>query len=374
MRFFFFVLRVLLRILYFFLKLFPVQNKIVFISRASEHKPLDFVLLEKEIQRRDPEMQLVFLCNKSEAEFQESVKSGLFYFRCMRELATARACMVERYCIPVSILKHRKSLVVVQVWHSLGAVKKFGYQTLDTYEGKSRVMAEAGKMHQNYSYITCASEVTRQIYAEAFRVPAEQIFVEGMPRIDYIVGSDLANYRIRERVYRRHPQLREKKTILYVPTFRKNATVDLAPILENVDTNKYNLLIKLHPMDTPPEQAGEAIFSSMRTPDLMKASDYFITDYSGTAFEACVLNKPLFFYVPDYEDYNVKRGLNVDLFEEYPDCTFKRFSDLMKVLGSGYYNYQELAAFRDRYVQTADTKNCKRIVNHLFEEMERYSS
>jgi len=46
----------------------------------------------------------------------------------------------------------------------------------------------------------------------------------------------------------------------------------------------------------------------------------------------------------------------------------------MKVLGSGYYNYQELAAFRDRYVQTADTKNCKRIVNHLFEEMERYSS
>jgi len=368
-RFFFFVLRILLRILYFFLKLKPVQNKIVLISRDSEKKPLDFVLLEKEILRRGPEVRLVFLCSKSEAEFQESVRSGLFYFRCMLEMATARACIVERYCIPVSILRHRKSLVVVQIWHSLGAVKKFGYQNLDTYEGKSHAMAEAGKMHQNYSYITCASQVTRQIYAEAFHVPEEKIFVEGMPRIDYIVGSEVANYRIRERVLRRYPQMREKKTILYVPTFRKNAAVDLAPILANVDSEKYNLIVKLHPLDTPPEQAGSAVFSNMRTLDLMKAADYFITDYSGTAFEACVLNKPLFFYVPDYEDYNVKRGLNVDLFEEYPDCTFKRFSDLMKVLGSGYYNYQELAAFRDRYVQTADNKNCRRIVNHLFQEM-----
>ncbi len=366
----FLALRTLLGLLYFFLKRLPIQPKVVMISRQYNAKPLDFALLEKEIIKRES-YSVVVLCKKIEGGLKSKIEYGVYMLRCLYHLATASACIVDSYCIPVSMLKHRKQLIVIQIWHSLGAIKKFGYQNLDTFEGRSSKVARLGSMHRNYSYITCASEITKSHYAEAFQVSPEKIFVEGMPRLDYIIGTDLANYRIRERIYKKYPQLRKKKTILYVPTFRKEVSIDLNPLLESIDPEKYNLVVKLHPLDHACADKSFAIFSNFSTYDLMKVADYYITDYSGTAFEACVLHKPLFFYVFDYDQYAVKRGLNVDLFEEYPDCTFRNFADLMTVLNSGYYNYNELEKFRSKYVQFTDIGNAKRIVEHMMREVEK---
>ena len=46
----------------------------------------------------------------------------------MYHLATSRACIVDTYIIPVSILKHRDELIIIQIWHALGAIK-----SLDMY-------------------------------------------------------------------------------------------------------------------------------------------------------------------------------------------------------------------------------------------------
>lgn len=339
------------------------------LSRQSNYKTLDFHLLEEEIMQREQPFQLVFLCRRLNEGLRDKVNYSFYMLKCMYHLATARACIVDTYCIPVSILKHRKELVIVQIWHALGAIKKFGYQSLDTFEGRSSAVAQAGQMHKNYSYVTCASEATKEFYAQAFNVPLHKIFVDGMPRIDYIIGSDVTNYRIRERVYKRHPQLRKKKNILYAPTFRKDVKVDLEPLLREIDPRKYNLIVKLHPLDDHTIPLGFALLSNLRTFDLLKVSDYIITDYSGVAMEASVLNKPLFFYVYDIEDYNVKRGLNINPLKECEENAFRRFSDLMAVIDSGYYNYEQLKTFCKKYVHTADSNNCLRIVNRLFEAM-----
>ena len=55
---------------------------------------------------------------------------GVHLLHCAAQLATAEVCIVDGYCIPVSVLHHRKELRVVQVWHALGAIKKFGRQAL----------------------------------------------------------------------------------------------------------------------------------------------------------------------------------------------------------------------------------------------------
>ncbi len=54
----------------------------------------------------------------------------------------------------------------------------------------------------------------------------------------------------------------------------------------------------------------KVIFSSY---DLMKLADIIITDYSACAFEASLLLKPLYFFIPDYESYMQDRGINVDV-------------------------------------------------------------
>jgi len=361
-----YLLRAVLGGFYSLFKILPVKDKITMISRESNSKPIDFALIEEEILRRKDNVQLVFLCKTIDSGLFAKLRYGFYLIQSLYHIATSKVCIVDTYCIPISILKHRAELLVVQLWHSLGAIKKFGYQALDTFEGHSSTVAKNLNMHQNYSYVTCASEATRKFYSEAFRVPESRIRVDGMPRIDYIIGDETSNRRCREKVYRQHPQLREKQNILYVPTFRKDTAVPMAPLLEHINPEKYNLIIKLHPLDSTDIAHGFAVLTKVRTFDLLKVSDYVITDYSAASIEASLLDKPVLFYLYDVADYQKKRGLNVDLFQEMPGCTFTEFEELMAVIESGRYPYEALRAFRDKYVETADTNNTRRIVNHIY--------
>lgn len=47
-------------------------------------------------------------------------------------MATSRAIILDSYCIAVSLLGERIKAPVVQIWHALGNMKKFGYAALDT--------------------------------------------------------------------------------------------------------------------------------------------------------------------------------------------------------------------------------------------------
>ena len=55
--------------------------------------------------------------------------------RQMYHAATSEIVVLDTYCIIISLLKQRKSLKVIQMWHALGAMKKFGYSILDKGEG-----------------------------------------------------------------------------------------------------------------------------------------------------------------------------------------------------------------------------------------------
>jgi len=145
--------------------------------------------------------------------------------------------------------------------------------------------------------------------------------------------------------------------------------LDLTELLENIDKEKYNLIIKKHPLDTtevPEEHVAKGNFS---TYDLMKFADYIITDYSATAIEASLLQKPLFLYVYDIDEYNEFRGLNVNLIEELGNSTFKDIKDILKIISQDTYDYQSLRIFRDKYVETYNQNNteniCKLIKEYL---------
>ena len=61
-------------------------------------------------------------------------------------------------------------------------------------------------------------------------------------------------------------------------------------------------------------------------------ADYIITDYSGIAIEAAILNKKTLYYVFDYEEYDKNTGINIDLFKEMPNCCFKDAKKLCKYI------------------------------------------
>ena len=355
---------IVLNVIYLPFKCLKTQNKVTYISRQANKPSIDFCLLNKKMDELDSTVKQVILTRKIEKGIIAKLKYALHIFVQMYHIATSKVVVVDTYVIPVSVLKHKKNLKIIQIWHALGAIKQFGYQVVGKEEGSSKVVADAMKMHKNYDVITCASSTTAIFYSEAFNTDISKIKVIGMPRVDDILGANK-----NDEILNKNPNYVGKKTIVYIPTFRKKDKVNIEDIIENVDYSKYNLVIKLHPLDTtqvPQEYLAKGNFS---TYDMLKFADYIITDYSATAIEASLLQKPLFLYVYDIDKYNETRGLNVKLTEELSSSTFKDIKEILKIIERDTYDYDALTKFRNKYVETYNQNNTENICKLIKEYM-----
>ena len=362
--------------IYFFMKvLLPTKQQIVFMSMQTNDISLDFQLLEDRLHQIRPKYHLVHLCKKMDSSLskisdyiQYVFRMIGFTFKAMYYLATSKVCIAETYCVPISILHHKKNLKIVQIWHASGAVKKFGYQILDKNEGKKNSIAKLICMHQNYDYAIAPSNVTKQIFSEAFAISQDKIKLLGLPRLEYISNSqfDISNI-----IYQKYPEFKEKKIILYVPTFRKGKNVNLEEIWNTkMDKEKYELIIKLHPLDKTaiPKEYTKA--TEFKTYDLLKIADYIITDYSVLSIEASILKKPIFLYIYDWEEYIENRGINIDLLSELKSFTSKNFSDIIKKIETNDYQMEELKQYREKYIEI-DTKHAiQKLTDFLIQVME----
>lgn len=370
-----YILKIGLKVIYFFIKLFTkTKNKVTMLSRQSDNINIDFELIKDELEKinkseednlNKTNLEIKVLCKKIPNSLLGKISYCFYMIKCMYHIATSRVCIIDGYNIAISVLKHKKDLKVIQTWHAMGAIKKFGYQVLDREEGSNSKVAKIMKMHANYDLVTCTSRETRRIYSEAFNTDINKIEVLGMPRIDYILEKDKKINEKLENLYKDYPKLKEKKNIVYVPTFRKNETIDVEQIVSEVDEEKYNLIVRLHPLDKTKVDNKYVIDGKYSTFDLIKMADYVITDYSAIAFEVATLNKPLFFYLYDIDKYESSRGLNINLKEEMKNSTKQNIKDIIKIIENNTYDYEELKDFREKYVQTTDTENTKRIAEHI---------
>lgn len=354
-----------LGLIYLFLRPFPIQNKVVMLSRESDTPPIDFLLLEEELHRISPETQVLFFCRKM-TKRTNPVTYCIFLLKSLYHIATASVAVTDTYSIPLCVLKHKKELKIVQIWHAVGAVKQFSYQCLDRPGGHSSQMAELMCMHRNYDYILCTSEATREVYAQAFRTPKEKILTLGMPRVDYIQRPDPD---IRERYLAQNPKLRGKTLALYLPTFREGLDEGVSALVTAAKCyeEEIALLVKPHPLsrfELPKENKTAPGWS---TYDLMKVCDVVITDYSASSLEASLLHKPIYFYLFDKEEYLRTQGLNIDPERELPLACFRQAEQLMKSISLGGYDLGALEDFRSRYIETADRNNTQDIAAFLAE-------
>lgn len=314
----------------------PKKDRVVFISRQSNAPSADFVLLADKIKVLSPSTETVFSCRlglKSEM--------GLSYIplllRQMTLLASARACVTESYAPPVSMLNHRRGVTVTQIWHSMAAIKKFGWQTLDTPEGSSSETARLMCMHRGYDHVIVGSEYMIPFFAEAMNTSAERIFPLGACHADILLQTGKGG--TRTALEEKYPQIKDKRLIAYLPTMRRGEAVPCKELAENFDIADAFLLIKPHPLDTATTEllqgcGNDSVMIDLTTPtnDLICAADAVISDYSGTASDAAALEIPVYFYVPDIERYSTRCGINPDLQELFPTMTFTDSSALIDAL------------------------------------------
>ena len=350
------VLKLALSVVYLPLKLLKTKNRIVYLSRQSNEKSLDMILLENEIKKQLPNCEQVFRLRMIPDGLAAKIKYCFGVIGDMYYLATSKIAVLDTYSITVSCLTHKKELKVIQIWHALGAIKKFGLQCVGTKEGRDVKISKAMNMHKNYDYILAPSKATAEFYMEAFGYEADKMKICSLPRVDEILTDNGAAVRF----YKENPALGLKKIILYLPTFREREPYAAQQLIVEFEdlADEYHLIVSPHPLFSKIKKDNRYSYNgSFSTYDLIRVADYIITDYSACAFEASILMKPLYFFVPDYELYIKERGANIDLKAEMGDAVFEDAAKLFDALKNKEYNQNALYAFKSKYVENTNTNN-----------------
>ncbi len=343
-----------LRLIYCVYKLFPIKNRIVFFSRQSNEASVDAMLLANEVYKKDSQVQIIqeFKCIPD----SWMGKIGYCFYMLTRQMylfATSKVVILDGYCILASVLNHKKDLRIVQMWHAMGALKKFGYAALGNEEGKDPEISKILQMHRNYDYVICSSENCVNYYEEAFRIEKEKIIIASLPRVDLLVDSKKVSF-TQEKIYKTYPNLRKKKNILYVPTFRMNAKMQekVQDLIAKIDLTKYNLIVKLHPLTKENMELGQVLeceeYSAL---ELLDIADYVISDYSAFIFEVAVAQKPLFLYTFDLEEYIQQRGFFIDYCKEMPSKQYRCAGEVAKAIERDEFDMKKIKQFADEYVE-----------------------
>lgn len=366
------IYKIILNIVYFFIKLIPTSKQITLISRQSNDLSLDFKLLSNSLKKELTDYKIVVLCKKIGPGLLNKIKYQLYMFKMMVNISKSKVVILDSYCIPISILKHKKSLKVIQMWHAIGLLKKAGYSIIGKEEGNNYKVAKTLCMHKNYDYALASSKNCIKAMSEVFSCNPDIIKVIPLPRVDLLLDTSIKTQKIEE-ISNKYPKIKDKINILYAPTFRKDETLMqtyLDKLINSINYDKYNLIVSLHPLSKLKiNNSNVLVIKDYSTFDLLFISDHVISDYSSIIYEAGILEKPLYFYTFDLDSYDIKRGFFIDYMKEIPGIITDDAKKIIKEIDGGNYNYNNEKKFINKYVDLSNKDNTKKLVNLIKKEL-----
>lgn len=316
---------VITRFLSCFLKL--KDNKVLFLSDVRNVLDGNLKFIYEYIS--DEEYEKI-LCLKSDRKEKRKFKEKI---KLLYNIVTSKYIILDDYSSFISIIRVRKGQEICQLWHGAGAFKKFGY---------SRQDKESNQLtgHKNYTKACVTADDIRWCYAEGFGIDINNVKATGMARTDIFFDEKYIKQK-RAEIYEEYPFLKNKKVILFAPTYRGTSLresyydyeqLDLEKIYNQLKDEDYIFIFKWHPGLYYKMKSNNECpynfekykdfyfdFSDKRdVNDLLLITDVLITDYSSVIFDYALLNKPIIYFAYDLEEYagNGGRGLYFD-FSEY---------------------------------------------------------
>lgn len=343
----------------------PEPGTITFISLTHNRLSSDFALIDEQL-KKDGRWKI----NYDLMVFRKNLWGDFLYFlNCLRQLPEIKRSQLvilndNNYVISHMKPRHTK---VLQVWHACGAVKQFGNQIRRQYS--------VG----NYDAVLACSPVWKKPYSEAFAMSENQVKITGCPRLDTLLDESAMKKRS-ARLLKKYPQLRDRKILLYAPTFRGNIMDGMysAPFsaqkLTDCLPEDWILVSKYHPLlrhsieidDRSLDLSGEDLYT------LMWMSSAMVSDFSSVIFDYSLLMKPMISYVPDLEEYAQTIGLNIPYLKDFPGpvtVTEEEIAEAVQVTSPE--DITRRRKFRDKYFTHIDRNNTRRVVDLIDDMMKQ---
>ena len=355
-----------------FFRIFPVcKNKYFFVGTHDASPEGNIGIVERQLRKRVPDCKIIVLTKK------DSIRRPFsFFFGKAYHMATASVIFLDNEFMPMAFTPISSKTKVVQLWHGTGSIKHFG---LDAETGEIARLAQ--KANQRITHLIVSSEYSKEQYAGAFGIPADRIFVTGLPRTDLVLDKEQI-HDMKECFYQEYPELRGKELILYAPTFRDDevASPELYLSLDRFVPDMREdqvLMLRYHPHvadNFSPEilkdHEGKVVdFSHYEgVTTLLAVTDILISDYSSIVFEYALFDRPMIFYAYDYQHFQaISRELYGDYRKDMPGPVVNDQRELQAVLKEEDHDHEKRMAFCKKHYQYMDKKSVERLFELIFE-------
>lgn len=355
--------------------LFPVQRKVVFINFNGRGFGCNPKYIALEMIQENINADLVWLVNDITLSMPDEIRKvrwgSVSYFY---ELATAKIIITNvKNQLPFHKKKNQK---LIQTWHGSNPYKYVEAETIETLS--ATYINESKKNSLITDIFISDGSKTSSWYRKSFWCNCE-ILESGMPRDDILTNGTLKQ---KQEIRMQFQLDMDKKIILYAPTFRDDKSLEGYTLnFENVIDSfqkkfggDWRILLRLHPnaimhLVVPSKLKGKIIDVSTYpdAQELIFASDALITDYSSICNDFLAMNKPVFLYVPDLDNYIHN---NRKLKKSYFDLPIRKnksdASLIWSIMNFNYDIYEEnINEYKKEYFGIHDGYASKRVVSKI---------
>ncbi|WP_290772142.1 CDP-glycerol glycerophosphotransferase family protein [Anaerofustis sp.] len=364
---------IFLHIFYYIFWFIPVNNKkITFSTPRNTILDGNIKYIYRALNKKRKDIKFVFLFDKYSYSLTGKISYLLRLIKGVYHLATSRVFIVDNAYFPVHIIKHKKKTIVIQVWHAAGALKKFGNDAENTGES-----VEDKFRHKNYDYCIMGSEFSKKHYATAFGMDEDKVLILGSARTDLFFNEKTLE-RVKKEFYEKYPSLKDKKIILYAPTFRGRGSeaetelhLNISKMKEELKDLGYTLVYKPHLSAKAKTGKDDDFLIYLDKEDVlnkvMPVCDIFITDYSSAIIEYAILKKPLILYVYDLEQYIKNPGFYQDFKKDVIGEQVSTTDEVIKLIKENKFDFNDYDKFIDVHYKYTDGQSSNRIADYIIE-------
>lgn len=357
------------------------KNKVFFISDVRENIEGNFEYIWKYLDEYKYN-KVVYL------KGDRRNNGGILSFnRMIYDFTTSEVILLEDYFRYTSFVRLKKEQELCQLWHACGAYKKFGYSRLN---GNENIKIHQG--YKKYTKVITSAEAIRENYAEAFGISIEKIKATGVPRTDIFFDEQCKAEKC-AKFYEEYPELKNKKIILFAPTYRGKRAEDASYEFDEIEfeslyqqlKEEYVIIFKWHPalynnlkrkhVLVYDESKYKDFFYDMsekrEVNDLLFVADILVTDYSSVIFDYALLNKPIIYFMYDIEQYEGGRGLYYELEEYLYGPIVKTTNDLIMAIKEEKNFKIERQKFMDKFMSACDGCATERVCQWIWGNEEK---
>lgn len=318
------------------------------------------------------------------AEVKEYFSLPYFY-----NMAKAKYWIIN--CKMPAYMHKKDDQLYLQTWHGT-PLKRLGH---DIHVKEDATFYRSGMSYEQmcqsydidvarYNWMISPNKFCTQVFPHAFGVDKDKLIETGYPRNDFLSNFTKEDV---EKIKEKYHIPKDKKIILYAPTWRDNSYVSAGYTFKlKADFKKwkeklgdeYAVVFKPHYLiinefknDKDLDGFLYSIDAAEEISQLYPISDILITDYSSVFFDYAILKRPIYFYMYDLEEYaSDLRGFYLDIHKDLPGKIYKQEDDLLEAVKEGNFDIQKLENFNKTFNNKEDGHASQRVLDVLAKSKE----